>query len=101
MALSGKVVHLVRLDLPEQTSEVGTVAQVAVMQEQLVFGEMGIAVNVIQTGGVERGCATDDAVDLVCLPKQEFCEMGSILAGNASEEGFLLILSLLTPNRRS
>jgi len=52
---------------------------------------MEILVKMIHPGGIERGRPTFDAVDFVAFTKEEFSQVGAILAGNAGNQGFFHI----------
>ena len=58
------IVYFVRLHLRDDVDEVGGVAKISVVQEQLHPGGMTIFVNVIDAASVEGRGGTDDAVYL-------------------------------------
>lgn len=58
------------------------------MKEKAHAVDMRIAVEVVDTRSVERARPTDYAVDLVSLGEEQFGEIGAVLAGDASDEGF-------------
>jgi hypothetical protein len=54
-----------------------------------------VFVDVVDAVGVEQRRATFDAVDLVAFGEEKFGEIGSILAGNSCNQGFLQTVILL------
>ena len=53
MAHSTQVVNLIGLDLANELGEVGGISQITVMEEEADFTGMTVAVNMLNTGGVE------------------------------------------------
>ena len=53
------------------------------------WGLWGSSIDVVDAGGVEERGAALDAVDLVAFGEEEFGEVGSVLAGDSGDEGFL------------
>jgi hypothetical protein len=64
VAHSPQVVDLSRLDVVDDGDEVGGIAQVSVMQENLDSSLVAISVDVLNTSCVEATGTTDDSVDL-------------------------------------
>jgi hypothetical protein len=87
VALRGKIVDFVGLRLLDDTDEAGGVRQVAVVQEKAHPLLVRIAVEVVNAIGIEQTGAALDAVNDVALAKQEFCEVRTVLAGDAGDEG--------------
>ena len=88
MGLGAKIVDLVGLEIVEEFHHLHGVGQVTVMQEKAGLVEMGVLIDVIDAGGIEGRGAANDAVDLVTLGKKEFCEVGTVLSGDASNKSF-------------
>jgi hypothetical protein len=44
---------------------------------------MRIRIDVLDSSGIERACASNDCMNLISSVKQEFCEIGSVLASYA------------------
>ena len=91
--LCGEVVDLVGLDLLDDVDERGAVGHVAVVKDELRVGIVGVLVDVVDTSGIEERGAALDAVDLVAFGEEEFGKIGSVLAGDSCNEGFLHALS--------
>lgn len=58
------------------------------MKEESCVGETGVAVEMVDALPVEGARTTDDAVDFVSLVEEEFGKVGTVLAGDACDEGF-------------
>ena len=58
------------------------------------MGIVRILVDVVDAGGVEERGAALDAVHLVALGEQEFGEIGSVLAGDSGDQGFLQMVPI-------
>ena len=86
MALRGKVVDFVGLDLLDDAHQAGTVGHVAVVQGETPVLDMRILIQMIDTVGIEQRTAALDAVHVVALVEQEFGEIGAVLAGDAGDE---------------
>ena len=87
MRLRTQIVDFIGLDLVDQTIQVSGVRQVTVMQMQRSTSLVRIRIDVIETIGIEIGCATDDAMYLVASGEQKLGKIGSILprySGNES-----------------
>jgi len=87
VALGAEVIDLVRLHLAQDAGEIGGVGEVAVVQAESGVIAMWIDIEVIHPLGVEGRGAALDAVDLVAFVQQELGEIGTVLAGDASDEG--------------
>ena len=57
------------------------------MKEEGGVWFVGVFVDVVDAVSVEGRGAADDAVDFVAFGKEEFAEVGTVLTGNASDEG--------------
>ena len=86
MGLGAEVVDLVGVDLVEQVDEGDAVVEVAVVQEQVAPGGVGVLVDAVQALGVEGGGAADDAVDLVALAQQQLGQVRPVLTGDARDQ---------------
>ncbi len=90
VALGAEVVNFIGLDIEHEVGDVLAVGQVAVVQEEVGRGVVGIAVNVVDPVGIEAAAAADDAVDVVTFFEQKFGQVGAILAGDTSNDCNLL-----------
>ncbi len=88
MGLGTEVVDLVGLQMVEQLHHLDGVGEVAVVEEEMHPVDVRIAVEVVDAAGVEGGGAADDPVDLVAFGEQQLGEVGTVLAGDAGDEGF-------------
>ena len=87
VALGSQIVDLGRLDLLDQTDQVGAVGQVAVMHEEAHVLLMRVAVEMLHAPRVEGRGPALDAMDDIALPQQKLGEIRAILAGGAGDEG--------------
>lgn len=62
-----QVVDLLRLDIGNNGDEIGSIAQISVVEEKLDSSFVAVAVDVIDTSSVEGGGTTDNAVDLYIM----------------------------------
>ena len=60
------------------------------MQEERLPVDRRVVEEMLQPGTAQRTGAPDDTVDDVALSQKEFSEIGTILAGDAGDEGFLV-----------
>ena len=81
MALSGQVVDLVGLHQTDDPDEGGRVGQIAIVQSNGVLGD-----EVVDAGGVGDGSPASDTVDFIALLEKEFCQVRTVLAGDAGDE---------------
>ena len=95
MALGGEIVDLVGLDFLHDVRENAGVGQIAVVQEEVAAGDMRILIKMIDAIRIEQRRAALDAVHFVAFFQQELREVGSILSGDAGDEGFLQVNLLL------
>ena len=86
MALGTEVVDLVRLHLLQDTGEVRTVRQVAVVQNEVLVLHMRVFVDVVHALRVEGRGAALDAMHFVALGQQELSEVRAVLAGDAGNQ---------------
>ena len=71
MAHCPQVVDFGRLDLRDDSNEIGRVTQITVMQKELHTGFMAISVNVVDTTSVETRGTTDNTMDLRKLVRKK------------------------------
>ena len=62
MALGTEVVDLIRLNLLDNSNQVGAVGEIAVMKSEPWVALMGVLVEVIDPAGVKRGSSPLDPV---------------------------------------
>jgi len=89
VGLGSEVIDLVGLDLLDDVDQRRGVGEIAVVQDELRVGVVGVLVDVVDACGVEEGGASLDAVDFVAFGEEELGEVGSVLAGDSCDEGFL------------
>jgi hypothetical protein len=87
--LGGQVVYLVRVDRRDQRDQSGSVAQVAVVQEEAGARLVRIDVEVVDARRVERGGTADQAMHLVTLGQQQFGQVGTVLPGDTGDQRLL------------
>src|SRR5581483_1817477 len=86
VTLRREIVDLRRLHFLDDTNEIGGVGQIAVVHEEARAWQMRVDIQMIDTLGIERRRTPLDAVDLVALLEQEFCEIAAVLTRNAGNE---------------
>ena len=86
MAHRSQVIDLIRLHFLQDTGQVRGIGQIAVVQMKFRVSGMRILVDVIHALGVERRGTTLDTVHFIPFFQQEFCQVRTILPGNAGDE---------------
>ena len=86
MGLSAEVVDFVWLRFLNDAGQVAAVAQVAVVQLEAGVVHMQVLVEVVYALSVERTGPAFDTVDCVAFVQQEFGQVRTVLAGDASDE---------------
>jgi hypothetical protein len=89
VAHGSEVIDFVWLGFLDDADEVAGVAEVAVMEVEAWIIAVGVLVEVIDSGGIEEAGASFDAVDGVAFFEEEFGEVGTVLAGDSSDESGL------------
>lgn len=87
MALSTKVVDLVRLLLLDDPDQVGAVGEIAVVQHQSRIALVRILIQVIDPSGVEAAGPALDPVHQIALLQQKLRQVTAVLACNACDQG--------------
>src|SRR5450631_1050461 len=87
MALGGKVIDLVRLNLLDDTDEVRRVGEIAVVKNQIAMLDVRIFVEVVDSIRVEERCAALHTVHDITVLQQKLGEIGAVLPGNTRDEG--------------
>ena len=90
MTLRRQIVHFVRVDVMDKAHEIRTVAEIAIMEEELHAIDMRILIEVIDAPRVERARTADNAVDFIALAEQQFRKVAAVLSRNAGDERFLV-----------
>jgi len=85
VTLGGEVVNLRGAHVGDDADDGHGVAEVGVVEV-----EVGAALEVGDALAVIDGGAADDAMDVVAFVEEEFCQVGSVLAGHARDEGNVL-----------
>ena len=83
MALRSEIVDFVRLDLLDDPNQIGRIRQISVVQLEPYVSLMRILVLVVDAIGVKRRGTTLDAVHRIAFFQQEFCQIRTVLPGNA------------------
>ena len=86
VTLRREVVHLVRLDLREESSQQRRVGHVAVVQVKVTVLVVRILVDVVEAMSVDQRRAANDAVDLVALLHQLLGEIRAVLPADAGDQ---------------
>ena len=89
MGLGGQIIDLVRLDLLHNMNQAGGIGEIAMVQDKLSLPFMRSLIEMIDPGGVEQGRTALDSMHLIALLQQKFSQIGSILTGNAGDQGLL------------
>ena len=89
MALRGQIVHLIRLHFLHDADKVAGIAQVAIMQYKMPRTGVRVLIEVVNAVCVEERGAAFDAVHLIALAQQKFCQIGSVLPSDARYKRFL------------
>ena len=82
MALRRQVVNFIRLNLLDDSEEVRRIRKVCVVQNEAHIFLMRVSVKMINALRVEKGRTTLEAMNGVTFFKQEFREVGTVLACN-------------------
>mmetsp|Transcript_6988 Transcript_6988/g.11601 ORF Transcript_6988/g.11601 Transcript_6988/m.11601 type:complete len:240 (+) Transcript_6988:495-1214(+) len=86
-----EIVDLSWLDIGDDGNQVGGVAKITVMKEDLDSSFVTVSVDVVDTTSVEARRTTDDTVDGVALFEQEFSQVRTILTGDTRDQCNLAI----------
>src|SRR6185312_15843315 len=89
VALRGEVVDFVGLHFLDDVEQGAGVGEVAVMEDEMAVGDVRVLIEVVDAAGVEERSRTLDAMDLIPLLQEKFSEVGSVLSGDSSDDGFL------------
>ncbi len=90
MRLRAEIINFIGSDLINQFSDTGRIREIPVVNRNPRVLDMRTAVDVADAGGIESGCAPDNAMHLILLLKKHFCQIRSILSRDARDERFLL-----------
>ena len=92
MALRREIVDLVGLRFLNDPDDIGRIRHVPVMQEERRRAFMRIDVEMIDSLGIKRGCASLHAMDDVIAFQKQFRQIAAVLAGDASDQrGFATV----------
>ena len=89
MRLGREIVNLVRLRFLHDADDIGRVGHIAVMQVERDALFVRIMNEMVDALGVERRRPAFHAVHHISFCQQKFRQVGAILAGDASDEGYL------------
>ena len=96
MALGCQIVYLVRLHFLHDADEVAGITQVTVVQNKVSRTCVRVLIEMVNAVCVEERGATLDAVYLIALAQQKFCQIGSVLTGDTCYKRFFHDLYFLT-----
>ena len=86
MALGGEIIDFVGLGFLDQANEIGCIRHVAIVKPQPHIRLMRIAIEMVDAACIKRRRPPLDAVNSVAFLKQQFREIGAILAGYTGDE---------------
>src|SRR5690606_31814873 len=81
-----QVVDFIRLHFLQDAGQVGGIGQVAIVQVEFRVCCMRVLVNMVHTFSVERRSTTLNTVYFIPFFQQQFCQVRTILSGNAGDE---------------
>ena len=84
--LGREVVDLLRVDLPHQLLHAGGIGDVAVVQMEVLAGDVVVMVQVVDARPIEGAGPANDAVHLVALVQQLLGHVRAVLTGHARDE---------------
>jgi hypothetical protein len=70
----------------QQLPKAAGIGHVGEMEAEAAAVFVEIAIDAIQTVGIEAAGAPFESVDFIALPQQEFGQVGAVLAGDAGNE---------------
>src|SRR5262249_31201759 len=88
VTLGRQVINLLRLHFLEYTDKTVRISHVAVVEEEPGVGNVRIAIEMVDTFGVEQGCASLDSVHLIALGQKKIREICPILSRDAGDQSF-------------
>jgi len=83
------------LYLLDDVNERGGVGEVAIVKDKPRMRVVGILVDVVNAVGIKQRRSPLYAMDLIAFGEEKLGEIGSILAGNSCNKGFLQTMILL------
>jgi hypothetical protein len=86
VALRGKIVDFVGLNLSDDANQIGGIDHVTIVQDEFWRGLMRILVEVVDPFGVERGSPALQAVNLIPFRQKKFRQVRSVLSGNPGDQ---------------
>jgi hypothetical protein len=92
MALSAKVVNLIRLDFLNDFDQIAAICEIAVVENKPRVLFMGVLVKVIDPAGVETAGPAFDPVDVVSLGQKKLSQIAAVLSGNSGDQGDALMV---------
>ena len=78
MTHGSKIIDFIGLNISNDSDEVSSVTKITIMEEKLHARLVAIAVNVIDTAGVERGGTADDPMNLRTRQKENIPNGGKV-----------------------
>jgi len=87
MVLLRQIVDLVRLDFLDDADQVAGIGEIAVMEAETEVFCVWILIEVIDALRIEGAGPAFYVMNKIPLFKEKFCQIGTILAGNAGDEG--------------
>lgn len=86
MRLRSEMIDLSGLDPVDEGDQPRAIGEIGVVEEEARVRIVWIPIQVIDSVGIERGGPADQAMYFIPLLKQEFCQVGAILAGDAGDQ---------------
>ena len=87
MALAREVVEFIRFRFEDGPAEGRRIFEIRVMEEKAPPVDGRVAVKVFEARAIEGAGSADRTVNLIALFQEEFRQIRTILAGDASDEG--------------
>lgn len=91
MALGSQVIDLIGLDALYYPDQAGAVGEITIVQLEVAIVYVRILVEVIDSICVKQRRTTLQAMHLITLAQQKFCQVGAVLSGNACDQGYFFI----------
>ena len=85
MRLTGQMIELGGLNLTDDAANGGDVGQVGVVQEQLLFIDVVVAIKLVESRAFQRAAAAHNAMHFVALFEQQFGQVRTVLACDSGD----------------
>ena len=88
MALGAQMIYLIGSDLLEEIGELPRNGEIAIMQIDPRFRVVEIAIEMIDSVGVEGAGPADEAVNFIAFAEEQLRQVGAVLARDTGDECF-------------